>query len=300
MKTPLVSTITPCFHMQRYLKGFLEALPRQTFFDEMEVVLDHNEPTDEEVAWVQAFQRKYPGRLKHIIVERVDPIGTSMNRCIREASGEFLTIWNVDDLRTPYSVQQQAAVMLDNSDVSIAYGNYRKVNAFGAIDGQIVEHLQIPPSELTRSMVIGPFFMFRKSLCQQAGFFDEQLVSGADFDFAIRLALHGTAAMAFGELGYYLDEGLGASTRPNSKQPVERTVIELRYGIYDKLDYGYLPTATMYNIPYILNFGEWVPVRALVPDYDNFMKARQDNWFDAGLKNYIKRLLEFNRVEVRL
>ena len=28
-----------------------------------------------------------------------------------------------------------------------------------------------------------------------------------------------------------MDEGLGASTRPNSKQPIEQTVIEMRYGI---------------------------------------------------------------------
>ena len=30
-------------------------------------------------------------------------------------------------------------------------------------------------------------------------------------------------------LGYYLNEGLGQSTKPDSKQPIERTAIELRY-----------------------------------------------------------------------
>ena len=32
-------------------------------------------------------------------------------------------------------------------------------------------------------------------------------------------------------LGYYLNEGLGQSTRSDSVQPIERTVIELRYNI---------------------------------------------------------------------
>ena len=32
-------------------------------------------------------------------------------------------------------------------------------------------------------------------------------------------------------LGYYLNEGLGQSTKPNTKQPIERTVIELRYNV---------------------------------------------------------------------
>lgn len=255
--------------------------------------MDHNEPTQQELEWVGRFQQKYPGRLKHIIVDKVDPLGISWNRCISQASGEFLTIWNVDDWRTPYSIAQQAAVLLENPDIDIVYGNYRKVSSFGATEGTLVSHLHIPLSELTKSMILGPFFMFRKSLCEKAGYFDEQLLSGADYDLAVRLALHGRAAMVGGELGYYLDEGLGASTRPNSWQTIERTVIELRYAIYNKLDYGYLPMAMFYNIPYILNFGNWVPVQKFVPDYEKFMFDRTNNWFAAGLINYLNALQKF-------
>ena len=32
-------------------------------------------------------------------------------------------------------------------------------------------------------------------------------------------------------LWYYLNEGLGMSTKPDSKQPLERTAIELRYNV---------------------------------------------------------------------
>ena len=32
-------------------------------------------------------------------------------------------------------------------------------------------------------------------------------------------------------LGYYLNEGQGQSTKPDSKQPIERTVVELRYNV---------------------------------------------------------------------
>ena len=44
-KKPLISTITPCYRMQKYLPLFLEWLPKQTWFDKTEIVLDHNEPT---------------------------------------------------------------------------------------------------------------------------------------------------------------------------------------------------------------------------------------------------------------
>jgi len=268
------------------LHGFLESLPRQTFFDRMEFVLDHNEPSKEEIELVKKFQEKYPGRLKHTIVEKVDPISTSMNRCIRESSGDFVTIWNVDDLRTPNSIEAQARLLLENPHVDIVYGNFRIVKSFMSIKGKLVDCSRYPKSELTRSMIIGPFFMFRKSLCNKAGLFDEQLKSGADFDLAIRLAMHGKAQMVKEELGYYLYEGLGASQRPNSLQPLERTVIELRYGIYDKIDYSYLPQALKYNIHHLQLGNQWIPVEDFVPNYTEMMSERYRLWFEKGISNH--------------
>ena len=43
----LVSTITPCYKGKAYLKDFLKDLPNQTMFEEIEVVLDHNDPDND-------------------------------------------------------------------------------------------------------------------------------------------------------------------------------------------------------------------------------------------------------------
>jgi glycosyltransferase involved in cell wall biosynthesis len=286
MKRPLVSTITPCYRMGRYLRAFLESLPRQTYFSNIEVVLDHNEPEELEIQYVRDFQKAYPGRLKHIVVNKVDPIGVSMNRCIREASGEYLVIWNVDDLRTSDSIETQVNALLVDGSADIVYGDYVTVTSFGATDGASVRHEDIPASEFTRSMIFGPFFMFRRSLCQRAGQFDEQLRSGADFDLAVRLAFHGNAVMAERSLGFYLNEGRGASTRPNSLQPIERTVVELRYGIYDKIDYSYLPEALKYEIHYLSYGDARHHVSQFVPHYDELVEQRKVEWFARGIRNY--------------
>ena len=90
-----VSTITPCYNMGRYIEGFLDNLSKQTHKD-LEVILDHNDPTEAEVKLVEDYNDKYDN-IFHIKVEGVDPIGISMNRCIENASGDYLCIWNVDD-----------------------------------------------------------------------------------------------------------------------------------------------------------------------------------------------------------
>lgn len=312
MEKTLVSTITPCFRMKKYLPKFLEELPNQTYFENLEVVLDHNEPDDEEIAWVKAFQAKYPGKIKHIIVNPVEVIGASMNRCIKESSGELLTIWNVDDLRTPNSIESQVrAIQEKNGD--IVMGNYKVVRSFGEKEkGKIIDHGQVKESEHVRSMWTGPFIMFKKNLCEKAGYFDEQLTSGADFDLSIRLAYNGKVVMADDLLGYYLNEGKGASTRPDSKQALDKNIIFLRYGVFDKLDLNYIPKTVTFDIPHILSFGKKTLVSFYIKNYNNILTTNTPSFnkslylsslsvlfryenIKRNLKNKIKKILYANK-----
>ena len=176
-----VSTITPCYNMSKYMKGFLDNLSTQTHKD-LEIVLDHNDPSDDEVKLVEEYNEQHDNIL-HIKVEGVDPIGTSMNRCIEYATGDYLCIWNVDDLRTPDSIEVMAKALDENPDVDFVYGNYVIVPKFGSTEGQYVDESG-REEELTTGMILGPYFMFRKSLLEKSGVFDEQLVQDADYDLA--------------------------------------------------------------------------------------------------------------------
>ena len=254
-----VSTITPCYNMSKYMKGFLDNLSTQTHKD-LEIVLDHNDPSDEEVKLVEDYNEQYDNIL-HIKVEGVDPIGTSMNRCIEYATGDYLCIWNVDDLRTPDSIEVMAKALDENPDVDFVYGNYVIVPNFGGTEGQYVDETG-REDELTTGMILGPYFMFRKSILEKSGVFDEQLVQGADYDLALRLALNGKGLHLPINLGYYLNEGLGQSTKPNSKQPIERTVIELRYNIR-VLEPHLVPYTREYDVMNIIVDEEKIPVSNL-------------------------------------
>lgn len=250
-----VSTITPCYNMARYMEGFLVNLAEQTHED-LEIVLDHNDPSDEEIAMIESYN-DINDNIFHIQVDGVDPIGISMNRCIENASGDYLCIWNVDDLRTPDSIEVMAKTLDENPDVDFVYGNYHVVPSFGSKEGHIVDEAG-KEEWLKIGMILGPFFMFRKSALEKSGVFDEQLVSGADYDLALRLAFNGKGMHIPNILGYYLNEGMGASTRPDSKQPLERTVIELRYGIRI-LEPLLVPQTKVYDVENIIVDGKKIP-----------------------------------------
>ena len=231
------------------MQGFLENLSKQTHQD-IEIVMDHNNPSDEEVTMIEEYNEIYDN-IFHIQVEGVDPIGISMNRCIENASGEYLCIWNIDDLRTPDSIEMMAKALDENPDVDFVYGDFTIVPRFGSTEGEFVDNAG-REDLLKVGMILGPFFMFRKSLLEKTKEFDEQLVSGADYDLALRMAHQGKGMHIPHNSGYYLNEGMGASTRPNSKQPLERTVIEMRYGI-DVIEPRLIAEARTYDIEFIHN-----------------------------------------------
>ena len=251
-----VSTITPCYNMGRYIKGFLDNLSTQTHKD-LEVILDHNDPTEAEVKLVEDYNDKYDN-IFHIQVEGVDPIGISMNRCIENASGDYLCIWNVDDLRTPDSIEVMAKALDENSDVDFVYGNYYIVPSFGSTNGQYVDETG-KEEYLKVGMILGPFFMFRRSVLKKSGVFDEQLMSGADYDLALRLAFNGKGLHIPFNLGYYLNDGQGLSTG-SRKQPIERTVIELRYGVR-VLEPHLVPETRAYDVENIIINDKKIPAK---------------------------------------
>ena len=251
-----VSTITPCYNMGRYIKGFLENVSTQTHKD-LEIVLDHNDPTEAEVKLVEEHNDKYDN-IFHIQVEGVDPIGISMNRCIENATGDYLCIWNVDDLRTSDSIEVMAKTLDDNPDVNFVYGNYHIVPTFGSTNGQYVDETG-KEEYLKVGMILGPFFMFRKSALKKSGVFDEQLMSGADYDLALRLAFNGKGLHIPINLGYYLNDGQGLSTG-NRKQPIERTVIELRYGVR-VLEPHLVPQTREYDVENIVIDDKKIPAK---------------------------------------
>jgi glycosyltransferase involved in cell wall biosynthesis len=292
---PEISLITPCYKMEKYLNLFLKKLPEQTIFNKIELILDHSEPTKKEIKLVKDFQKKYPNRLKHVVNKKVISIGNAMNNCIKYSKGTYLAIWNVDDLRTNNSLELQYNILKKKKFLGFVFGNYKIVKNFGSENGTIVKHDKNSLTELKSSMKLGPFFMFKKKLIKKVGFFDEQLLSSADFDFAIRLAYLSKGTVVNKILGYYLNEGKGLSTRPSSLQAVESNFIHFRYGVFNKVltaNY-YLPTLIRYDHRNYHFFNKRYPVESYFKNYNEMISKKINKYFeDNKSKKLILKILQ--------
>jgi hypothetical protein len=160
------------------------------------------------------------------------------------------------------------------------------VDDFGSRQGRDVDPPDFDPVAFSREMRLGPFPVWRRSVDER---FDEQFQSGGDYDLAIRLALRGPAVPCSELLGYYLDAGSGLSTS-GELPAIERTVVQLRYGVFDTVDYSYLPEALGYDISRIKRDGEWISVADVVPGYDSLIKERSESWLDRGIERHYRRI----------
>ena len=268
-----VSAIVSCFNGQKYLPAFLDNCAAQTISARTEIILVHNNPSENEINIIHQFQEKHPGLINHIIVPR-EPLAVSTNRAIKVAAGEYVCIWNVDDLRTEDSLELMERTLDENPNNAFTYGDYIIVNQWQKTQGRKIITPEFEKLKCIQEMHLGPFYMWRKSLCATVGYWDEQFKSGGDFDYATRLAVESEGLKTRGLLGYYLDEGLGLSTGKTPWQPIERTVIELRFGVYHKLDFWYYNRAKKYRIVEILLDGKWFPLQNFVPHYRDFISNK--------------------------
>ncbi len=273
LRKPLVSALVSCFRGETFLPGFLENCSAQTIASETEIVLVHNEPSAAEVRIVEQFSARNPDLIKHVITER-ESIGRSTNRALSLARGEYVCIWNVDDLRTINSLELMAATLDETPLADFTYGDFTVVDQWMATHGTEVSPPSFERRAFVRSMLLGPFYMWRREAAADLGGWDEQFSVGADFDFAIRLALATDGVKTDGLLGYYLNQGVGLSTSASGAQAVEATAIMLRYGILDKVVPRHLRAAREYQLDSILQDGDWVDMSELSVARNRYSTSR--------------------------
>ena len=290
-----VSIITSYYKGFRYLEDFFTAVVAQTIFSLTEIVFINNDPTPEELSIVESFQNKYPDHIQHIVVKPMESIGKSWNRAWLTAKGEYLCIWNVDDRRPPDSLEQQF-YLLDNSPLAVlTYGDYIIVPEYGLETGLYRITPRFQKRLFSRKFPQGgAFYMWRRRLGKQICYFDEQLKTGMDFDFSVRIAMNNLYMERTDQLaGFFTDANQGLSTRGERLlSATERTVIQLRYGIYDLVHPEYLDASSQYRVGHIFVNDQWYPMEKLVPNYQYYIKRRKFLWILGYLRNVLRCLLD--------
>ena len=118
-KSPKVSVLTPIYNTKiEYLKEAIESILSQTFKD-FEYLLLNDSPDNTEIdKCVLAYQKK-DKRIKYFKNERNMGRPFSRNRLIDLSKGEYLDIFDSDDISLPTRLKKEVKYLDENPDIGV-------------------------------------------------------------------------------------------------------------------------------------------------------------------------------------
>ena len=242
------------------MQGYFQALAEINGKEQIEVLLLHNAPKEKELAVIAEHLPVFDF-VRHIVIPERETLYRTWNRGIQLSEGEYITVWNVDDVRFPDSILRQAEALDNHPEAAIAYGDIWISGQYGVCGMQKTNspvYNQDTHKKFLLDYQISCFQMWRKSIHETVGYYDEQFKCIADFDFQIRTVLHFPFVKVEESLGIYL-EYQPYKLSYNGLQLIEYNIISLRYGNYFLMNLFLLPqTKKKYQTRRMLIYDEWV------------------------------------------
>ncbi|MBU5611478.1 glycosyltransferase [Geomonas azotofigens] len=193
VKRFLVSAIVSTYNADRFLAGKLEDLEAQTIAPELEIIVIDSASPGNERAIVEQFQKRFDN-IRYLRTDKRETVYQAWNRGIRMATGEFVTNANTDDRLRHDAYEVLVRTLKEHPECVLAYPDMRitkQENAtferhepFGFRDWPEFDRLN-----LLELCCVGPFPLWRKSLHDDIGYFDERFKSAADYELWLRAAL---------------------------------------------------------------------------------------------------------------
>lgn len=188
---PLVSAIVSTYNAEDFIRGCLEDLEAQTIADRMEILVIDSGSCQNERDIVAEFQARFDN-IRYFRTER-ESVYQAWNRGIRAAQGAYLTNANTDDRRRRDGTEVLVAALEDNPEAVVAYGDSIICTDPQQTFDRCIPHRYLKWPDFTQQSMldfcyIGPHPVWRKSVHERHGYFDERYWCSADYEFWLRLA----------------------------------------------------------------------------------------------------------------
>ncbi len=188
---PKVSVLIPTFNRAKYLPRCLDSIFSQTLRPHQVIVVNDGS-TDE----THSVIRPYQDKVDYVEMENGGKSG-AVNRGLSEAVGDYVWIFDDDDVAFPDAIERLVAPLVKYSEYGFSFGS--RVIVQGGEDvgqlGDIVKESEIPDLETKGPLIPlleacylgGASLLARKACYDLVGGYDTDLVRSQDYEMAIRL-----------------------------------------------------------------------------------------------------------------
>ncbi len=192
---PEVSIITSIYNGDEFIEGFLADITKQTVFSsKCELILiNANSPGNEE-----PIIKKYMALYPNIIYEKLnlDPgLYAVWNHAIKKARGTYIMNGNLDDRSRYDAIEAQLKVFQENPGIDLTYSSHYVTEIANETFDNCHWRWYSEPKEFSsynmRKCLPGPRPMWKKSLHERFGYFDESYKMVGDWEMWLRATSQG-------------------------------------------------------------------------------------------------------------
>ena len=194
----LVSVIIPTYNRASYLVQSLESVLAQSYRN-LEVIVVNDGSTDE----TRAILVPYRNRIAYY--EKTNGGKSSaLNLGLKHISGEYVWVFDDDDVALPELVKSHMDVFNSQPDVGFVYSGYAYFqgedidNLTETVEADLPPHDEMLSSLLNGNFISGVSVVVRRQCYERVGVYDERLIRAQDYDMWIRLARAGFKAGVIG------------------------------------------------------------------------------------------------------
>jgi glycosyltransferase involved in cell wall biosynthesis len=205
-RIPKISVVIPTFNSAQYLPAAIESVLAQDYKN-LEIVVVDDGSSDDTAAVVARF-----GKFVEYIRLENNGGGPARPRNIgiRAASGDYVALFDSDDLMLPGKLKEQAEFLTEFKDIPLVFTNFRNFSREDEpslpdflsdhTDFQVMPKIPLKKNwyRLTSSLAYETLIpdtyigtsgvMFRKRLIDEAGYFDETISNSDDVEFFFRVS----------------------------------------------------------------------------------------------------------------
>lgn len=232
---PRVTILLTCYNHVKYLPVALESIRAQTFTDYEVVALDDGS-TDGTREWLAA-------QTGIKVVFNEENLGTygTLNKGLDMATGEYVAVFNDDDVWMPTKLEKQVALLDANPKVGLVHTEGEFIDGEGKVFEGEPLGFKFPRFEtgdilldlVYENKIIASAALFRKSIADELGGFNEFYFGSGDWEMWFRIAERYDVGCVNEKLSQYRVHGANAS---HKLEKIWRDDARLRDWMIPRLD----------------------------------------------------------------
>ena len=230
-----VSAIVSTYNSEKFIRGCIDDLLNQTLYKkgELEIVVVVSGSEENEKQIIEEYRSGH-SNIKLITTENKETIYQAWNRGIKAAEGKYITNANADDRHKEDAFEKMFEIFEKREETDVVYANVYNTQIMNdtfdsSTQKTVTSWVPFDKDLILFGCFLGPQPMWKKSLHNKFGMFDETLKVIGDYEFWLRISREANFHHINEILGLYFYSVKSAEHRDSFLTIEENKLVQKKY-----------------------------------------------------------------------